>query len=146
MWRAAGFKAQAYGDIGQLIWEKFLCNVTFSAPCTVFGCTLAELMSHPERWEIALGCMAEAYTLGQKKNIAFSFENPRDYVTAFGAAMPNARPSMLLDHLARRPSEIDAINGMVPRLGRELSVPTPYNDVLVAVVRAREAEFAPTQA
>ncbi|MBM3573276.1 MAG: 2-dehydropantoate 2-reductase [Alphaproteobacteria bacterium] len=142
LWRGAGFKAQAYGDISQLIWEKFLCNVTFSAPCTVFGCTLGQLMSTPEHWEIALGGMAEAYALGRRKSIAFSFDNPRDYVTAFGAAMPNARPSMLLDHLARRPSEIDAINGMVPVLGREMGIPTPFNDTLVAVVRAREAEFA----
>ena len=28
LWRSAGFKARAFDDIQQLIWEKFLCNVT----------------------------------------------------------------------------------------------------------------------
>ena len=63
------------------------------------------------------------------------------YVTAFGGKMPHARPSMLLDHLERRRSEIDAINGMVPVLGVELGFPTPYNSVVSDAVRAREENF-----
>ena len=55
--------------------------------------------------------------------------------------MPDARPSMLLDHHARRRSEIDAINGMAVELGRKLGIPTPYNEVLSAVIRQREAAF-----
>ena len=38
VWQTAGFTVKGYEDIQQLIWEKFVCNVTFSAPCTVFGC------------------------------------------------------------------------------------------------------------
>lgn len=141
IWRDAGFNVQAYADVNQLIWEKFIVNVTFSAPCAAFVCTLEELMADPERWLVAKGAMREAYEIGRRKGIRFAFGDPDEYVTKFGQAMPKARPSMLLDHLARKPSEIDAINGMVPVLGREVGVPTPYNDVLVAVVRARESQF-----
>lgn len=139
VWQSAGFKVKAFADIHQLIWEKFVCNVTFSAPCTVFDRTIGEIMADPALWKIALGGALEAYAIGRAKGIAFSFDDPVAYVTAFGARMPNARPSMLLDHQARRPSEIDAINGMVPVLGQELGLPTPYNEVLTAVVKTREA-------
>jgi len=142
LWRHAGFQAQAFEDIDQLIWEKFLCNVTFSAPCTVFGCTVGVLMQTPEWWRIALSCTAEAHAVGRARGVTFGFDDPLAYVTDFGAKMPAARPSMLLDHLAGRASEIDAINGMVPLLGREAGIATPCNDVLTAVVRAREAAFA----
>jgi len=141
LWQGAGFNVKAFADISQLIWEKFLCNVTLSAPCTVFDCTVGELMESAEAWAVALGCMREAHAIGQHKGIAFSFDDPEAYVTAFAAAMPNARPSMLLDHMARRPSEIDAINGIVPVLGAEIGLPTPYNQTLTAIVRAREADF-----
>lgn len=141
VWQAAGFQARAFEDIHQLIWEKFLCNVTFSAPCTVFQCTLGELMANPVWWEIATGCTREAFACGQARRIRFGFEDVIDYVTRFGAGMPQARPSMLLDHLAQRRSEIDAINGMVPVLGRELGIATPYNDTMSAVVRQREESF-----
>ena len=142
VWQQAGFSAQAFEDIDQLIWGKYICNATFSGPCTVFDCTLGELMANPVWWEIALGCTREVYALGQARNIHFTFDDPVEYVTAFGNKMPEARPSMLLDHHARRPSEIDAINGMAVELGAQLDIPTPYNEVLSAVIRRREAEFS----
>ncbi len=142
LWRQAGFDVRGFEDINQLIWEKFLCNVTFSAPCTVFDCTIGELMTDPDRWAIGLGCAKEAYLLGQAIKIAFSFKDPIAYVTAFGEGMPHARPSMLLDHQARRPSELDAINGQVPMLGRELGIETPYNHTVSTILREREAAFA----
>jgi 2-dehydropantoate 2-reductase len=55
--------------------------------------------------------------------------------------MPKANPSMRLDHMAGRRSEIDAINGMVPALGQDMNIPTPYNQVLSAEVRRREDAF-----
>ena len=138
----AGFQAKAFADIKQLIWEKFLCNVTFSAPCTVFDKTIGQLMADADHWRIALGAMHEAYRIARHRDIPLSFDNPESYVTSFGANMPNARPSMLLDHMAKRPSELDAINGMVPVMGRQDGFDTPYNDTLVAVLNAREATFS----
>lgn len=141
IWLEAGFNARAFTDINQLIWEKFLCNVTFSAACTVFNCTVGELINNPDHWKIALGAMQEAYAIGKAKKIAFTFENPQAYVTAFGLKMPDARPSMLLDHIARRPSELSAINGQVPVMGQEMGIPTPYNAVLSTILSDREAGF-----
>ena len=48
---------------------------------------------------------------------------------------------MRLDHFAGKKSEIDAINGIVPVLGKKLGIATPYNDKVVALVRAKEAAF-----
>ena len=141
VWTEAGFDAHAFENITQLIWEKFLCNVTFSAPCTVFNETVGELMANPEHWEIALGAMREAHAIAVAKGIPLGFDDPIDYVTAFGAGMPKARPSMLLDHMAGRTSELDAINGIVPVLGLETEVSTPYNNILSAILRQRESQF-----
>ncbi|MCP4873904.1 MAG: 2-dehydropantoate 2-reductase [Gammaproteobacteria bacterium] len=141
IWRGAGFNARAFADIDQLIWGKYICNVAFSGPCTVFDRTLGELMADQASWSIAQGCALEVLALGQARNIAFTFDDPIEYITSFGHKMPDARPSMLLDHHAKRPSEIDAINGMAVELGKQLGVPTPYNEVLTAVIRQREALF-----
>ena len=142
IWREAGFKVKAFEDINQLIWEKFICNVTFSGPCTVFGCTLGELMADTHAWPIALGCGREAYTAARAKNISLSFDDVDAYVSAFGMKMPQARPSMLQDHLAKRVSEIDAINAMVPIVASEVGTAAPYNEVISAIVKSREENFA----
>ncbi len=141
VWRDAGFNVRAFEDINQLIWEKFICNVTFSAPCTVFHRTIGEMMADPQTWAISLGCAREADAVARAKGIHLDFDDVDAYVSAFGGNMPDARPSMLLDHLDRRPSEIDAINGMVPVVGKEVGIATPYNDVVSAIVRVREEEF-----
>jgi len=140
-WQTAGFNAKAFEDIEELIWGKFICNVSFSGPCTVFDRTLGELMADPVTWNISQGCAREVYALARAKKITVTYDDPVAYVEAFGNKMPDARPSMLLDHHAKRRSEIDAINGMVVDLGRDLGIPTPYNEVLTAVIRQREAEF-----
>ena len=49
-WQEAGFEAKAFDDINQLIWEKFVCNAGFSAPCTVFNRTVGEIMADPHAW------------------------------------------------------------------------------------------------
>lgn len=140
-WTHAGFQAHAYADIHQLVWEKLLCNVTLSAPCTVHDCTVGQLMDDKANWAEALEAMQEAYACGRARGIAFSFDDPVTYVTAFAELVRHASPSMRLDHLAGRRSEIDFINGAIPPIGRRCGVPTPVNDRLSAEVRAREASF-----
>jgi 2-dehydropantoate 2-reductase len=63
------------------------------------------------------------------------------YVTDFAATIPNSSPSMRLDHLAQRPSEIDVINGQVGPLSRAHGLAAPYNETLCAIVRQRESRF-----
>jgi 2-dehydropantoate 2-reductase len=141
LWRAAGFNVRAFADIDRMVWEKFLCNVTLSAPTAVFDVTVGELMSNPETWAVALGCTQEAYRLGVARGVTFSFDDPVHYVTEFAATIPDASPSMRLDHLAQRRSEIDVINGQVVDLSRQIGLEAPYNETLCAVLRAREARF-----
>ncbi len=137
----AGFNVRAFADVTLMIWEKFLCNVTLSAPCAAFDVTVGELMSNPEAWRVALGCTTEAYRLGVAKGVEFPFDDPRQYVTDFAVTISNASPSMRLDHLARRRSEIDVINGQVVELSRGFGLETPYNETLCAILRSREALF-----
>ena len=141
IWRDAGFNVRTFDDINQLIWEKFICNVSFSGPCTVLRRPIGEVMSDPNAWQIALSCGLEAHAAGVAKGVNFSFDDPKAYIHNFGSKIPGARPSMLLDHLAGRKSEIDAINGMVPVVAREFGIPSPVNEVIVALVKALERDF-----
>lgn len=146
VWKQAGFQVQAFEDIHQLVWEKLLCNVTLSAPCTVHECSVGELMDDPATWAEALDCMNETYACGLAAGIGFSFSDPLAYVTAFAELVRHASPSMRLDHLASRPSEIDFINGAIPELGRKYGIPTPVNERLSSEVRVREAAFSRVRA
>jgi len=138
VWRSGGFKVKCFDDIGQLVWEKLICNVCFSGTCALTESTIAQVMNDPDAWEVASGCAKEAYAVARAKGIRLDIEEPVAYVRNFGSKIPDARPSMLLDHQAGRMSEIDAINGAIPVAGKALGVATPYNTVVSALVRAKE--------
>lgn len=138
VWRDAGFNVKCFEDINQLVWEKFVCNVTYSGSCTIFECTIAGVQANEHAWKVASTCAEEAYAAGVAKGVHFSFDDPVTHVRDFGRKIPNSRPSMLQDYLAKRPSEIDAINGMVPVVAREVGTAAPYNEVVTAIVKAKE--------
>ena len=138
VWRDAGFNVKGYADIDQLVWEKFICNVTFSGTCTVLYRTVGEVMNNEHSWKVALGCGLEAYQVGLAKKIRFSFPDAQAYITSFGERISEARPSMLLDHMARRRSEIDVINGMVPVQAHKVGLRAPMNEVITLLIKAKE--------
>ena len=141
LWNDAGFNVRVFDNIEKLVWEKFICNVTFSGPCTIFNCSIAELMSNKEYWLIALGCGREAHQVAVVKGISLSFADVDVYVTEFGKKLGTALPSMLQDHNLKRVSEVDALNGMVHALGLENGIDTPYNNILSTIIKARERSF-----
>ena len=92
VWREAGFNVKAFGDIDLMVWQKFLCNVTLSAPTAAFDLTVGELIANPEAWAVALGCAMEAWRVGQAKGVRFGFDDPIRYVTEFASTIPDASP------------------------------------------------------
>ena len=137
-WRSGGLKTEIYENIEQLIWEKLLCNVTVSGPCSIFGCNVKELFNNKEHWEFALECMQEAYSVGLAKGIPFSFDDPVDYVTEFAKRVGSAKPSMLQDFETKRKTEIDFINGAIPPLAAKYKVSTPFNDHVCKIIHDAE--------
>ena len=49
---------------------------------------------------------------------------------------------MAYDLDSGHPTEIDHINGAVTAFGRRTGTPTPYNDAMLRLVKAREAMLA----
>jgi 2-dehydropantoate 2-reductase len=139
VWRAAGFNVQTDDDVDRVIWEKLICNVSFSGPCAVLGCTIGEVIADRHAWTVASRCGQEAFEVARALDVSLGFDDVGSYVRNFGLKIPGARPSMLLDLMAGRRSEIDFINGAIPRAGRETGVATPFNEAVTALVKAREA-------
>jgi 2-dehydropantoate 2-reductase len=140
-WEAGGFKVLAFEDIHKMVWEKLICNCTYSGPCALTGLRVGEVQTNPNAWSIAAACANEAYLVAMAKGIKLDFDDPVRYVRDFGQKIPNARPSMLLDHMAGRKAEVDNINGAIPREGAKVGVATPVNSVVVALLKAKEAGF-----
>ncbi len=129
VWAGAGFRVRLFDDIDQLVWEKLLCNCAYSGPCAIAECTIGEVMGDADLARVSAACATEGFAMARKKGVKLGFDDPAAYVRDFGSKIPNARPSVLLDLMARRKSEIDVING---------AIDGPVNQALTALVRAKE--------
>jgi len=142
LWRGGGFTVKCFDDMDQLIWEKLICNCAFSATAALTGWTVGEIIEDKEVWSVASTCALEAYLVARARNIRLYIEDPMTYVRDFGSKIPDARPSMLLDHMAGRQSEIDAINGAISPVAARVGVKAPINETLSALVRAKEKNYS----
>lgn len=129
VWSGAGFRVKVFDDIDKLVWEKLLCNCAYSGPCGISERTVGEVMADPDLARISAACATEAFEVALERKINLGFSDPVAYVRDFGSKIPHARPSVLLDLMAKRKSEIDVINGSIPR---------PVNQALTQLVRAKE--------
>jgi 2-dehydropantoate 2-reductase len=140
-WSGAGFRVKVFDDIDQLVWEKLICNCAYSGPCGIAECTTGEVMADPDLSRVSAACATEAFQVARAKGVKLGFSDPVAYVRDFGSKIPKARPSVLLDLMAKRKSEIDVINGSIPRVGKQVGVAAPVNETVTALVKAKETRL-----
>lgn len=106
---------------------------------TLTGHTIGGIIGDPAAFAVALACAEETAATARARGVALTFDDVEAYVRAFGERIAGERPSMLLDLLAaRRPGEIDAINGAIPAAAAAVGVAAPTNALVAQLVRARE--------
>ena len=140
-WSGAGFRVKVFDDIDQLVWEKLICNCAYSGPCGIMEVTIAQVMNDLDLSRVSAACATEGYAVAKAKGVKLGFTDPVAYVRDFGSKIPNARPSVLLDLMAKRKSEIDVINGSIPRVGKQVGVAAPVNEAITALVKAKETKL-----
>ena len=138
LWRAAGFAVETYDDVDRLVWQKLVCNVSFSGTCALLDLTIGEVLADPDAWYVASSCGSEAHAVALASGVDVQIDDPIAYVAAFGARISGARPSLALDLRAGRPTEIDVLNGAVAARAAAVGVDAPVNATVAALVRARE--------
>lgn len=141
-------------DLMSVRWAKLLTNATFSGNSAVFGITFGETVSTEENLyvtqhvanECAQVCRASGAKMGtiQGSSIeamyAFADEAGRAQVRPYYEVMRQVPivASMLTDLRAGKKTEVDAINGVICKLGRAHGVPTPFNDRILSVIHGCE--------
>jgi 2-dehydropantoate 2-reductase len=138
-WRQAGFTVETLGDVRRLQWEKLICNACYAGIGGLLELTLGAVLASLHAWPVALRCAQEALEVGRACGVELDIPDCEAYVRDYGAAIPDARPSLLLDLLAGKPTEVEWINGSVVREGGKAGVPAPANELVTALVLAKQS-------
>ena len=123
-------------DIITDIWEKFAINISYNLPQAILGCGIGAYSDSIYAADIFGKLREEVVAVAAAKGITISpiSEN----FVAKGINSKAARYSTLQDLDARRHTEIDMFAGAVAEMGRELGIPTPYNEFAYNVIKAME--------
>ncbi|RJP73900.1 MAG: 2-dehydropantoate 2-reductase [Candidatus Abyssobacteria bacterium SURF_17] len=138
---SSGFAPQISDDLESTIWSKLLINVGINALTAITRLNNGRLLEFGGTRSIMQDAVREAVAVADARGIALAHGDPLAQVEEVCRLTAANVSSMLQDVLARRRTEIDAINGAVARIGLELGIPTPVNSVLASLVHTIESSY-----
>lgn len=139
--RKADIETRAVNDVRPVIWEKLLVNVGINAITALTGIRNGQLLDMATTRRLSQKAVEEAMAIAQVKGIQVR-KDIVEHVFNVAKATSANRSSMGQDIDFGRPTEIDAINGMVVSIGERLSLPTPVNHTLTALVETIQGHYA----
>jgi 2-dehydropantoate 2-reductase len=120
------------------MWWK-LCIVSgFAGVYSVIRANKAVISKSPETMDILRQAILEAISVAQANGIDLSSEIADEILDAQKNNPPEYKPSMLIDLEKGKRIELEAIIGVITRLGRNLGVPTPVNTFIYACLKPYE--------
>ena len=135
----AGFRASAAYDIRPHLWGKLIANAAINPVAALLDRPNGVVLTDVHAGDVARSLAQEAATVANAMRIPLPFTDPWSYVRTIVEQTAEMDNSMLYDLRTGSPTEVDFINGAVVSAGRRAAVPTPYNETLTALVKAREA-------
>ena len=137
-----GMPTQAVADARGPQWRKLIFNAATNPIGALTGLTHGRVVEDAGLRRL----VCPLVDAGQAVAAAPGFELAADPAELIDhAARPDVaydhKASMLQDVEARRPTEIDYLNGGISRFGREQGVPTPMNDAVTALIKGLEASW-----
>ena len=135
----AELRANAAYDIRPHLWGKLIANAAINPVAALLDRPNGIVLTDEHAGDVARSLAQEAATVANAMRIPLPFTDPWSYVRSIVEQTAELDNSMLYDLRAGVPTEVDFINGAVAAAGRRAAVPTPYNETLAALVKAREA-------
>lgn len=142
-------------------WSKLLINNAFSGLSAALNVEYGAVLDNNISIENAVHIADETIKVGHANGVKFAMmngfnveslkiQNEEDipkHIQTLRTILESSRllkASMLQDLEKKRKTEIDYINGVVPRLGLEKRILTPYNEMVVKLIKqAEESQSVP---
>jgi 2-dehydropantoate 2-reductase len=132
----AGLETKFTPEIKKYEWIKCILN-TISPICVTTRSTMKEALQFPETRKLIKEILSEGIKIARARGIDFEsgfFDTCMSYLDKAG----HHKVSMAADIEKGTPTEIEFLNGKIVEYGKIEGIPTPYNSVLVALIKGCE--------
>ncbi|AET69486.1 2-dehydropantoate 2-reductase [Desulfosporosinus orientis DSM 765] len=143
IFRNALIPTKASLEIMNYIWGKIIYNSALNSLGAVFEVSYGRLAEEPVTRDLMNKIVSEIFDLLKTREIYMFWPDAQTYLENFYTKLipPTSahHSSMLQDIQSGRRTEIEALNGAVVKLAQESGVAVPVNEVVVAMVKAKES-------
>jgi 2-dehydropantoate 2-reductase len=134
----SGLQTVAVDDIHRWVWRKLAVNAAIN-PLTALGNVQnAAISADPGLRTAAEAIAREVVAVGKASGVKIDLGEVLASIDEVARSTGDNRSSMLVDLDAGMPTEIDAINGAIVSEARRHAIKVPANQLMTALVRARE--------
>jgi 2-dehydropantoate 2-reductase len=129
-------------DMIRAIWLKFACNVSENQSSAILGIPFGAWQVSDHANQIREAAFREVIRIANRKGIDLNEEDllqQRKHL--YNVPYPN-KTSMLQDIENGRTTEVEMFAGIVCRIGAELGIPTPVNDLFYHSIKVLEEKNA----
>jgi 2-dehydropantoate 2-reductase len=133
-----GVRVTVSDDIVAAMWEKFMFITSTGGLGAATRTPFGVFRALPESRRLLELAMREVAAVARARGVATEEGMVARALKLTDGLPPDGTSSMQRDVMAGRPSELDAWNGAVVRLGREAGVPTPVHDALYGILLPQE--------
>jgi 2-dehydropantoate 2-reductase len=142
----SGLRAVALPDVRPARWSKLIFNATVNGVAALTRLPHdAHFANRDEPWQLGrlvYDLMAEGKRVATAAGVAIEDDPWEMNVVATRRGSAHF-PSMLEDMEARRPTELELINGSLVREARRFAVETPLQEAVYALVQAKQSSYLP---
>ena len=135
---SAGVKSPVKPNLRNEIWLKLWGNLSFNPVSVLTHGTLQDLASNPGTRRVIRTMMEEARAVAERLGAAFAVD--ADERIDMAAKVGAHRTSMLQDVEAGRPTELDALLGVVIELGHIVEISTPSLQLVYDLCKFRNRQ------
>lgn len=132
--RCQGLTVEIPVDIKVALWNKFLFIAAASGVGAVTRQPMGVYRAVPESRALLQAALEETSAVARARGVNLPAEAVQKTLAFIDSSAPEIMASMQRDIMEGRPSELDAQNGAVVRLGREMGVPTPTHAFIYAAL------------
>jgi 2-dehydropantoate 2-reductase len=137
VFRSAGINANLSANITQTLWEKFLFISPSATLTSYLDLNIGTIIGNSEHRNLLLNLLKELKGIAEAKNISLSENIIQKLLDKMASLPPETTSSMHSDFKRGSKTEVDSLTDYVVKLGRELNVPTPWYEQMLAELKEK---------
>jgi 2-dehydropantoate 2-reductase len=138
---SSGLKAEAFDDLRPVQWSKLIFNATVNGVAALTGLPHDFHFAEGRLGDLVHALVDEGKAVARAAGVGLH-DDPWEMNVLATKRGHAHRPSMLEDVAARRPTEVELINGSLIRAADRLGVDVPLHRALYTLVKAKEASYS----